>query len=255
MKILKLTIPGKGVLLDGAAVCPDRNARATVILCHGLPKGLPETGDEKDTGYLGLAQKFAAHGYAAVIFNFRGTGQSTGSLEIAKWPTDLLSVIAYLDGAEKLKAASYGVIGFSAGGATAITAAAIEGRIDPLIACAAPADFDFLKIPGNEQLFFDHYKNVGMIRPDYGHSAKRWAQNFHDLRSSKAMSEVKTEKVFLIHGDEDDTVPVEHAGLLAEANPNHPKVTVLPGAGHQLRKEPVAVDMILSFLDENHLGA
>lgn len=250
MKILKLTIPGDSVLLDGAAVLPDQGAAATVILCHGLPRGLPEPPDDSDTGYLGLADRFAGQGYAAVIFNFRGTGQSTGSLEIARWPDDLLSVVAFLDDVEGLKASNYAVIGFSAGGAAAIAAAAVERRIDPLIACAAPADFDFLQIPGNEELFFKHYKNAGMIRPDFEKSPAEWARNFHELRSSRAMPGVMAKHVFLLHGNEDDTVPVEHVHLLAKANPNHPRMTVLPGAGHQLRKEPKAVETILSYLDE-----
>lgn len=253
MIVRRLTIPAKNATLDGEAYLPEGPFSTTVVVCHGLPRGLPQT-QNGDPGYPDLARRFAQKGYGAVIFNFRGTGASSGSLEIARWPDDLIAVLDHLDADELLGKKRYAVVGFSAGAAASICAGAKDARIDPLVACAAPAHFRFLQTEGNEQLYFDHYRNVGMIRPDYKHNARQWAQNFLDLESQRAMPSLRARRLCILHGDQDDTVPVEHAHRLAARSPAPVNPILLPGAGHQLRREAVAMKAIFRFLDQTVQG-
>ena len=248
MQILPLAIHADSVVLDGAAYVPEGRHARTIVLCHGLPKGLPAPENGDDPGYSGLARQFVQRGYGAVIFNFRGTGKSGGSLEVARWPDDLRAVLDHLQSDARLFRDRYGVVGFSTGGSAAICAAAADARIDPLITCAAPAEFDFLHVEGSEQAYFDHYKNVGMIRPEYDKTAAQWAQNFEKLQAGACMAQVKARRICLIHGADDDTVPIEHAHRLAAAAPVRVSPTVLPGVGHHLRREPKVLDALFDYL-------
>lgn len=250
----RLSIRGKETVLDGIAFFPDGKPKSTVIICHGLPKGIPEAEDENDTGYPGLAKQFVNKGHATVIFNFRGTGESGGSLEVAQWPNDLRSVLDFLEKEDNLFAENYSVIGFSTGGAAAILASASDSRIEPLITGAAPADFEFLYENEDPSLWFEHYKNIGMIHPDYEGTVAQWMENFKKLNSRIAMPSVKASSVLIIHGENDETVPVEHAKILAEASPGSVCLEILPNAGHQLRKDQKAVDTILNYLDQYFIG-
>ena len=250
----RLSIHGNEAVLDGAAYFPDLKPKATVIICHGLPKGMPEPGDQDDPGYPGLAKEFVNRGYAAVIFNFRGTGESGGSLEIARWPDDLLSVIGHLENENGLSAKTYPVVGFSTGGAAAVFASAADGRIEPLITGAAPADFEFLYETEDVSFWFEHYKTIGMIRPEYKGDVQEWAENFTRLESKKAMPLSKAGNCLIIHGGMDDTVPVAHSKILSKAFPGRARLEILPNAGHQLRKESKAVNAIIDYLDQYYSG-
>jgi pimeloyl-ACP methyl ester carboxylesterase len=183
-----------------------------------------------------------------VIFNFRGTGESGGSLELGFWPDDLIAVLDCLDAHESLCSSKYAVLGFSAGGAAAIFAGARDDRIDTLVAAAVPADFDFLGLAGREQQYFDYYRGLGMIRPDYPGDAKAWAHNFNMLQSKNAMGDVRAKNVCLMHGGKDDTVPFAHMETLAALCPTNVRQIALPNSGHQLRCESVAVRAMLDYL-------
>ena len=248
VKIRPLTIPGKEVFLDGAVYIPENSNSKIVIFCHGLPKGIPSNDNDNDPGYSGLAQSFAKEGYASVIFNFRGTGKSTGSLEVAKWPDDLISVMDFLDKDKELSKTYYSVVGFSTGAAAAIFAGTMDSRMNPLVLCAAPADFSILGIRENQEAYFEHYKSVDMIKPEYKHDSFQWAKNFGFLEGRKAMPHINSENVLIVHGLLDDTVPADHAKALLELSPAKTELLMLQSAGHHLRREPKAVKAVLDYL-------
>lgn len=252
MELRPLTVAGQGVTLDGQIYLPDTGPMGTVVVCHGLPKGGEDPDKENDPGYPALAARFVKEGFVVVLFNFRGTGNSTGSLEPAKWPQDLSDVLDWVvhNNPAGQSGRHFAVIGFSAGGAAAICAAALDDRIDPLICMAAPADFGFLQIEGNEELLFSHYRQAGMILDDYDKSPEEWVLNFSALSAKKCIDCVKSRRAFFVHGTEDDTVPVIHAELLAGKFPGKSKLLLIEGAGHRLRLDERAVEAAVFYLNE-----
>jgi putative redox protein len=54
--------------------------------------------------------------------------------------------------------------------------------------------------------------------------------------------------MLVMHGDDDDTVPVAEARLLAEAH-GSAELRIIAGAGHRLRHDPRAVALFLGWLD------
>jgi fermentation-respiration switch protein FrsA (DUF1100 family) len=51
----------------------------------------------------------------------------------------------------------------------------------------------------------------------------------------------------LVHGDQDETVPVEHAILLYNKAGYPKELAILPGAGHRLRLDERAIDAALKW--------
>ena len=55
-----------------------------LVICHGIP-GSGTARPQDDPGYEGLARDFSSLGIAAVIFNFRGCGDSGGDFDMMGW--------------------------------------------------------------------------------------------------------------------------------------------------------------------------
>ena len=72
----QLHLPGEG----------DQTPYPTVCVCHGIPA---ERRHPVDRGYRLLAERICRQGFAVFIFNFRGTGDSGGNLDILGWTRDL----------------------------------------------------------------------------------------------------------------------------------------------------------------------
>ena len=84
-----------GIPVSGRLYLPDGNSRhPAVCVCHGIPSGKPS--DSDDGGYPLLAERICQEGFAVLIFNFRGAGDSGGNLDILGWTRDLTAVIDYL---------------------------------------------------------------------------------------------------------------------------------------------------------------
>ena len=104
-------------VLAGWLYLPDNLSRyPAVCLCHGIPSGNPP--DPGDGGYPQLAETVCREGFAVLIFNFRGTGDSGGNLDILGWSRDLKEAINYLWAQPGVDRSYLSLVGFSAGAAT-----------------------------------------------------------------------------------------------------------------------------------------
>jgi uncharacterized protein len=235
-----------GVRLAGAVYPTAQPRRGTAVLCHGLPAGRPKP-DPTDEGYPGLARQLTELGLDVAIFNFRGTGESGGHLDIDLWPGDLLAVLDHLDTTPHC-AKRYAVVGFSAGGAASILAGARDARLDPLIAMAAPADYSFLPIATDPTEWFSFYRELDMIRDGYPGDAASWAARFLRVAPREVIDRVLATRLVLVHGDADDVVPPQHLEILAEAAGAKAEKVLLPGTMHQMRKDAPAVAKLIELL-------
>jgi alpha-beta hydrolase superfamily lysophospholipase len=236
-----------GVTIAGAIFPAPSPSRGAVVVAHGLPAGKPPSDAEPDEGYPGLARKIAALGLDTAIFNFRGTGESGGHLDIDLWPLDLGAVLDHLDRSE-LRRPRYAVVAFSAGGAAAITRSADDARLDPLIGMAAPADYGFLPLGTDAEAWFQFYRKLGMIRPGYPGTAAEWAARFRRVAPREAIARSQAKAILLVHGEADETVPVAHAYELQRAAGRPVELRILPGVGHQLRRDSRGVDAMIEIL-------
>lgn len=102
-----------------------------VVMAHGL-------GAVKEMGLDAYAERFAAAGYACVVFDYRHFGGSTGEprqlLSIRRQVADWHAVLAWVRGRPELDAERIALWGTSFGGGHVIRVAAEDGRVAAAIA-------------------------------------------------------------------------------------------------------------------------
>lgn len=225
---------------------PGPGPHPVLCICHGLPPG-PR--DPSDVGYQPLAQQFRDAGFAATIFNFRGVGGSEGDLDMAGWVRDLEAVIHHALSLPRADSRRVNLLGFSAGAAISINAAAHDPRIAAVAACACPADVRIASTEEKAREARAHFRDIGLVRnPGYPASIKQWMAGFHALSAIEWVHRLSPRPLLLVYGDRDELVPLRNARLLFERAGEPKHLRIIPGAGHRLRRDPRAVDSALEWL-------
>lgn len=242
----QITLEANGIALRGELYLPAAGPpHPAVCFCHGIPA---EVHDPADRGYRDLAEKAAAAGMAAFIFNFRGCGLSGGNFDISGWREDLEAVVSYLAALPELDAGRLALCGFSGGAAVAGCLAAVDGRAQALALCACPAGFRAWGETGAAELIA-RYRAIGVIRDDdFPADPEAWMQGFAALRPVDVIGRISPRPLLIVHGTADDVVPVADAGRLYAAAAEPKELRLIPGAGHRLRQEQAAVDGIIAWL-------
>lgn len=241
--------PSGGNLLAAHLVRPPMRADVTqvpaVVLAHGYPSdvnaravaasALPE-----------LADRIASEmGWIAMALAFRGCGDSEGSFSLRGWLDDLLAAVAHLDAEEPVS--GVWLVGFGTGGALSICAAAAREGIRGVAVLGAPADFD--DWASHPRRLLEHAREVGMIREStFPVAFEAWARELRDLRAVADAPRVAPRPLLVVHGSDDDLVPVFDARVLVDAH-GAGELRIIAGAGHRLRHDPRAIAVLLGWLD------
>lgn len=233
------TFVADGHKLTGG-VSRSAHPRAVVILCHGIPSGGPD--DPDDAGYPGLADEMAAEGFDVWWFNFRGARDSEGTFTLGGWVEDL-HVVVSIAGREELKTI---VVGSSAGGAVALTAAAESRSIHGVATLASPAVWTRKPDAFNETLL-EHSRRVGLL-DDRDLDEDAWWAEFETNPPDLAVQLMGGRPLLVVQGTEDEVVPPLHAERLYSKAPLPKELVMIRGAGHQLRRHPQAVRAVLDWL-------
>lgn len=247
---MDVVLDAVGVRLRGHLARPAAPARYGLVLCHGFPSG-PRGAAKSAETYPDLADRLAADaGWVVLSFNFRGTGDSEGDFSIGGWLTDLRTAIDHLLDAEGVD--GVWLAGFGNGGALAICAAAEDERVAGVATMAAPADFDGWA--DDPERFLAYAREVGVIRSTgFPADPAKWAMELRETRASSAVGKIPPRPLLIVHGSEDDVVPLLDARQLADGADGDVELRVLTGAGHRLRHDPRAVAVLLGWLDRQSL--
>lgn len=124
------------VVLSGTLLRPHRNGKfPAVVITHG-------SSPNERSAYRAWARRFAEAGIAALIYDKRGAGRSTGNTRAASMEDladDAIAGLAYLKTRVDIDAAKIGIIGHSQGGWIAPLAATRSKDVAFVIASAAAA--------------------------------------------------------------------------------------------------------------------
>lgn len=214
-----------------------------VCVCHGIPSGIPAPGDR---GYPLLAEQICQHGFAVLIFNFRGTGASGGNLDILGWTRDLKAVIDYLVALPEVDKSRLSLLGFSGGAAVSVYVASSDKRVSSVAACACPAEFTKLDEP---QSLIDHFRSIGAIRDnDFPPSTEEWLDGFKLVSPINYVAGISPRPLLLVHGSKDETVPLADAHRLYDEAGEPKKLAIIDGAPHRLRRNDEAMAVVLDWL-------
>ncbi len=209
---------------------PDANLwprpRATILVLHGMQL----------RGYwmLDTADRLTDAGYRAVVVDLRGQGGSSG-----EWLTygiqearDLSQVIDELQ-RRQLIVGGLGVYGVSYGATTGIHLAAVDSRVQSVVAVAPFSSMrrevsDYLRtvLPGVGAAISDETIQAAVDRA--GDNA-----GFNPDAADAAIAIRRAHAaVLLVHGTDDKLVPPQHSLRLHIAAPLHSHLELLPGEGH-----------------------
>jgi uncharacterized protein len=220
-----------------------------VVLAHGYPSG-SGTAALAAHSMPELADRIAAEmGWLALAVAFRGCGRSEGGFSLGGWMEDLLSAVDHLERTQPVE--GVWLAGFGTGGALSVCAAAREARVQGVAALGAPADFD--DWASHPRRLLEHARDVGLMRaatapPDFD----AWARELRELRAVACAPELYPRHFLVVHGSEDDLVPVFDARVLGDAH-GAAQLRIIEGAGHRLRHDPRAVAVLLGWLDRQRL--
>ncbi|MFC1921053.1 alpha/beta hydrolase [Chloroflexota bacterium] len=237
--------------IEGRIYLPERGERTSypaVCICHGIPSGNPP--DPNDGGYPQFAERICGEGFAVLIFNFRGTGNSGGNIDMTGWARDLEAVIDYLVTLPGIDKNRVTLLGFSAGAAVSVYTASRDMRASAVIACACPADFSFKDpLPHIER-----FRKIGAIRDsNFPQSIEEWNNGFKLITPIESISGISRRPLLLVYGNHDDVVDENQAyGLYNKAGePKH--LIIVDGATHRLRLNDRAMGIVIDWLKSLYL--
>lgn len=216
----------------------EQESKNIVILGHGV------TGNKDRPFVAALGEGLAAAGFPALRFSFSGNGASEGKFTdstISKEVDDLGAVLDVLEG--------YTVcyVGHSMGGAVGVLRASEDSRIQLLVSLAgmvhtkAFAQREFGDVTPDEGFMWDE--------PDCPLS-QAYMDDLTQINTVVNHSPQITVPWLLVHGDEDDVVPIEDShDILAKADGGAQLIT-LEGANHVFSDEfmPVMVEKVIAWI-------
>ncbi len=220
-----------------------------LILCHGFPIGPIDARHSAGT-FPELIDRAANElGWAAMTFTFRGCGDSEGDFSLQAWIHDLRAAIDHL--IVEAEPSGIWLVGTNTGGSIAVCVAADDPRVRGAALLAPRADFD--DWAAQPRRFLEHARDIGAVRtPGFPKDFEEWSREFRRFRPAEAARRLAPRPLLVMHGDDDESVPVADARMLAEAH-GSAELRLIAGAGHRLRHDPRAVAILLGWLDRQRL--
>jgi uncharacterized protein len=193
------------------------DARGTIIYLHGV-------GDCK-IGGVPYARLFFGRGFNVFLYDSRRHGLSEGPYCTYGFheKNDLSIVLDYLKSRTDVRAGKIGVFGTSMGAAVALQAAALDPRIDAVVAEASFTDLRTIMVDYQKRIIklpWHFLRNLAMSRSQKLAGFKaRFVSPIHAVKNVQR-------PVLFIHGTDDTRIRSEYSRALYE-NANQPKELLL----------------------------
>jgi len=161
------------------------------------------------------------------------------------WYDDTIAAIDELCAMDDV--AAIWLAGFGTGGALAIAAAASDDRVRGVASMGPPADFD--DWVSNPKLLLQHSRKIGVVTDEeFPPSFDDWAEALGRYKAVDFATRMQDKPFLLLHGGDDEAVPVFDARVIADAH-GSANLRVVQGASHALRYDPRAVAILLGWLE------
>jgi uncharacterized protein len=228
---------------------PDAGS-GVVVLAHGFPVDRGPRG-LIPASLVSLSESLASQsGLRVVACCLRGVGMSEGDFSLDGWLDDLSSVVGWASSGSP--SGDVWIVGSGLGGALALCVAAAEPKVKGVAALSAPSTFsDWMSDP-QEALAFA--KEMGVVGPQSSPvDPGAWARPFAEIDPLDCAGRLEECSVLVIHGSDDQIVPVSDARRIVNAAGTAAELRILQGAGHRLNSDPRAVALILGWLERQRI--
>lgn len=243
-----------GLTLEALLTLPknasEKNPVPVILMPHGGPFGVRD-----DWGFNSTVQLLASRGYGVLRVNFRGSSGFGKAFEQAgykqwgkKMQTDLTAAVDEVVKRKEVDADRLAVYGASYGGYAALMAGATEAdRYKAVVSFVGVTDLKLMYTRGDME---DSLFSVNFLKRTLG------TENLAQISPVNLADKIKA-PVFLIHGLQDERVPIVHAermrAALKAAN-NEPEWYVEDKEGHGFYLAENQVKLytrLLAFFDKH----
>lgn len=197
-----------------------------VVLGHGV------TGNKDRPLLVAIAEGLSKKGWPCIRFSFSGNGDSEGKFEdsnITKEVDDLRSIMNLVPPEKKIA-----YIGHSMGAAVGVKAASCGMAIQVLVSLAGMVDTKGFV----EREFGNLVPGKGFMWDDENCPlSENYVNDLNEISSILPHAATVTCPWLLIHGTEDDVVPIEDSRKAFEAACCNKKLNEIPGGGHSFDAE------------------
>jgi len=219
-----------GETLSGTLHQPKKEAIGAIIAGHCFTCS-------RHTGILRrVCKDLGEAGFFAFRFDFSGNGQSQGAFPESTWSKQILEMEAAVSLMKKKGAKWIGLLGHSLGAAIALLTATRVNGISAVCRIAGRLNSDdamhFLSAEQKRVLartgrvdFVSRGRELALPRAYFDDSAN------YDLTEAVQSLELP---VLVVHGDEDEIIPVSEAHQTKLANPDNVELVIVPKGNHML---------------------
>ena len=218
--MFKVIRNSQGEKIDCAYHAGNKGSRQLVIIGHGV------TGNKDRPFIVALAKALASAGMPAMRISFSGNGESEGRFEDSNISKEVDELGAVIDQAADF---SIAYVGHSMGAAVGVLRASQDRRIRQLVSLAGMV---------HTKRFAE--TEFGMVKPDEGNMwddencplSKKYMDDLTTIESTVHCAPKITVPWLLIHGGEDDVVPLQDSKDILEKAGKSTRLIEIPGADH-----------------------
>ncbi|MFC2143340.1 alpha/beta hydrolase [Candidatus Aenigmatarchaeota archaeon] len=235
--------------LAGIIHTPDNILENEKIPCIIVSHGLTSNKENKEE----WANRFNLSGFAVLLFDFSGHGESDGKFEnmtIKHYESDLKAAIKYVRSLDYIDPDKIGLTGHSLGGSLSMIAASNDKKIKSVAAVSPTTDWKGV---------FEIYDKLGAV------NIKEWKKKGYIMFKTKKLRygfykeavKVKFDKIvkrikcsaLIIHGENDGVVPVSQSKNIIEMMNEPKKLIILKYVGHYF-VNPKELDTLKNLTQE-----
>ncbi len=210
-----------------------------LVICHGLPY---DPGSVAEKSYLDVARFFARKGFPSIVFDFTGTGRSSGSFSLLKWLEDLEEISQNFE--------RVSILGFSMGGAVALN----FGEAEKIVAVSSPCSVNAFTEEAIERIYANaRLKSTLKGLKDFESFKKQFLEEFSSIEPIKAVESLKCPVMF-VHGTKDDVVPFYCSEEMFRKARTRKKFLIIDGGDHFLRRNVRVLEKIAEWLEKGDEG-
>lgn len=197
-----------------------------VILCHGM-----ESNKESEK-IVALSQALAERGVAALRFDFSYAGESTGRFEELTYSGEVEDLKAAFNFMSQLGAKKIALFGSSMGGTVSLLFSTEHKTPAALVTLAAPLHPERIteRLLSREEV--KRWRLVGYLMYHGRRLNSSLLDDLGKINVTEAARKIRC-PLLVIHGDRDETVPVEEAYELYGLIPNLKRLCILQGGDHR----------------------